>query len=64
MGLHEKLETKARRGAAVAQDSPNPAAKPPSPKTPEEEGLIAEASMLSDLAIRSWKVLVRDRGWR
>jgi len=43
MGLHEKLETKARRGAAVAQDSPNPAAKPPSPKTPEEEGLIAEA---------------------
>jgi len=43
MGLHEKLETRARRGAAVAQDSPNPAAKPPSPKTPDEERLIAEA---------------------
>mmetsp|Transcript_52383 Transcript_52383/g.125125 ORF Transcript_52383/g.125125 Transcript_52383/m.125125 type:complete len:806 (-) Transcript_52383:34-2451(-) len=43
MGLNEKLEARARRGAAVAQDNPNPAVKPPSPKTPEEEKLIGEA---------------------
>jgi len=43
MSLHEKLEMRARRGAAVAKETPNPAAKPPSAKTSEEEQLMREA---------------------
>mmetsp|Transcript_38647 Transcript_38647/g.90823 ORF Transcript_38647/g.90823 Transcript_38647/m.90823 type:complete len:809 (+) Transcript_38647:75-2501(+) len=43
MNLHEKLEMRARRGAAVAQETPNPAAKDPSPKTADEEKLIKDA---------------------